>query len=92
MCVGSFGRSTIAQLCVQGIDSSLTVFEAENQLFSRNLKIALHPGPIIYANQSDSIITTAGGILSSFKYSTLATASAGNYGKKLVVKSLFLLD
>uniref|UniRef100_A0A9J2P4A1 Protein PTHB1 n=1 Tax=Ascaris lumbricoides TaxID=6252 RepID=A0A9J2P4A1_ASCLU len=83
MCVGNFGRASTSQLCVQSVNCSLSVFESEHELFKRNITPALHPGPIIYAPQSDSIITAPGGLLSSIKFSALAAASNTTYGKKL---------
>lgn len=98
MCIGTFGRATAMQVCVQDMTCSLMVFEAENQLFHRsiNLTTALHPGPIIYTPHSDSIlIASSSAILISCRYSVLATASAGKSGKKIAVcfllTSLFAL-
>ncbi|MCP9264342.1 Protein PTHB1 [Dirofilaria immitis] len=86
MCIGTFGRSTASQICVQDMTCSLMVFEAENQLFNRSVPLvtALHPGPIVYLSHSDSIITaSSSGILISYKYSVLAAASSGKLGKKI---------
>ncbi|VDM24870.1 unnamed protein product [Toxocara canis] len=83
MCVGNFGRASTSQLCVQSVNCSLCVFECEHQLFKRNISCALHPGPIIYAPQSDSIVAASGGLLSSIKFSALAAASNTTHGKKL---------
>ncbi|VDK50194.1 unnamed protein product [Anisakis simplex] len=83
MCVGNFGHSTTSQICVQNINCSLSIFELEHHLFERNILSNLHPGPIIYAPQSDSIITASDSILSSTKFSTLAAASNTTHGKKL---------
>ncbi|VDK70536.1 unnamed protein product [Litomosoides sigmodontis] len=94
MCIGTFGRATTMQVCVQDMTSSLMVFEAENQLFHRsiNLTTALHPGPIIYASHSDSIIiASSSAILISCRYSVLATASGGKSGKKVVTNWTFNL-
>lgn len=91
MCVGNFGRASTSQLCVQSVNCSLSVFESEHELFKRNITPALHPGPIIYAPQSDSIITAPGGLLSSIKFSALAAASNTTYGKKLNVRLHILI-
>ncbi|EFO19638.2 hypothetical protein LOAG_08855 [Loa loa] len=94
MCIGTFGRATAAQICVQDMTCSLMVFEAEHQLFHRpvNLVAALHPGPIIYTSHSDSIITaSSSAILISYRYSVLATASSGKSGKKIAANWTFNL-
>uniref|UniRef100_A0A0R3RK48 Protein PTHB1 n=1 Tax=Elaeophora elaphi TaxID=1147741 RepID=A0A0R3RK48_9BILA len=94
MCIGTFGRATAAQICVQDMTCSLMVFEAENQLFHRsiNLATALHPGPIIYTSHSDSIIiATSSAVLISYRYSVLATASSGKSGKKITANWTFSL-
>ncbi|VBB31797.1 unnamed protein product, partial [Acanthocheilonema viteae] len=86
MCIGTFGRASAVQICVQDMACSLMVFEGENQLFHRpiNLTTALHPGPIIYTPHSDSvIIASSSAILISYRYSVLATASSGKSGKKV---------
>lgn len=93
MCIGTFGRSTTVQICVQDMKCSLMVFEAENQLFHRsiNLTTALHPGPIIYTPHSDSVIVaSSSAILISYRYSVLATASSGKSGKKITVCFLLI--
>ncbi|CAG9537293.1 unnamed protein product [Cercopithifilaria johnstoni] len=94
MCIGTFGRATATQICVQDMTCSLMVFEAENQLFYRsiNLITALHPGPIIYTPHSDSIIiASSSAILVSYRYSVLATASSGKSGKKIITNWTFSL-
>lgn len=63
MCTIGFARSSTTKICIQSINCSLMVYEAEHQLFSRNLPTLIYPGPIKYASQSDSIIITSGGIL-----------------------------
>lgn len=85
MCIGQFARSQADLLCVQSLSCTLTVYEAEQALLHRTLPNALIPGPIAYASYSESIIVTSGGVLSSFKYNSLVTATSGNHGKKLVV-------
>lgn len=94
MCIGAFGRAVGAQICVQNLNCSLVVFEGEHQLFHRSVTstAALYPGPIVYAPQSDSIVAaSSSGILASYKYSTLATASSGSYGKKISVSSFLTI-
>ncbi|VDN04870.1 unnamed protein product [Thelazia callipaeda] len=94
MCIGKFGNTKSIQICVQDLNCSLMVFEAENQLFQRSISStsALFPGPIIYASQSDSILTaTSSALLTSYKYSMLTIASNGKYGKKLTADWVFSL-
>ncbi|VDN30134.1 unnamed protein product [Gongylonema pulchrum] len=90
MCIGSFGRASGTQICVQNLKCSFLVVEGEHQLFHRSVTTtdALHPGPIVYAQHSDSIVAASSScVLASYKYSTLATASSGSYGKKISVCS-----
>uniref|UniRef100_A0A915PMZ1 Uncharacterized protein n=1 Tax=Setaria digitata TaxID=48799 RepID=A0A915PMZ1_9BILA len=96
MCIGRFGRATISQICIQDMNCSLMIFEAEQELFHRSLNalIGQFPGPIIYASNSDSIITaSSSAILISYRYSTLATVTSTDqkYGKKIPANWIFSL-
>ncbi|VDO43982.1 unnamed protein product [Onchocerca flexuosa] len=92
MCIGKFGRSLTTQICVQDMTSSLMVFAAENPLFHHTIPLipAIHPGPIVYAAYSDSIVTVSSstGILTSYRYSVLSAALSG---KKITANWTFNL-
>ncbi|CAK5089677.1 unnamed protein product [Meloidogyne enterolobii] len=75
-----FGRGNVEQICVQSLQGGLILYEAENRVLQRSIPDILHPGPLGYSSNSESIIIASGGYLRSVRYSTLiATGTKQTY-------------
>ena len=85
MCEGHFGKSEKPRICVQTINCALHFFESENHILTKPSQNQIHPGPIIYNDISESVITTCGGILTSTKFSALASVPS-NKNQKIPVR------
>ncbi|KAH7727683.1 hypothetical protein AAVH_04727 [Aphelenchoides avenae] len=83
MCQGNFGRSYSEQICIQSLNCTLSIYEGENHVLTREISQAIHPGPIQYTPYSESMLTGSGGYLSSIRYNVLTAASTSAQGKKL---------
>ena len=60
MCTGPFGGAHGKDyMCVQSVDGTLNLFEAESFSFSRFLPGFLIPGPLIYVAKTDSFVTVS---------------------------------
>lgn len=46
MCQGNFGRSYAEQICIQSLNCTLSIYEGENHVLTREITQAIHPGPI----------------------------------------------
>lgn len=77
LCVGPFGGVQGKEfMCVQSIDGTLNLFEAESFTFSRFLPGFLLPGPLAYVAKTDSFVTVSSSYqLESYKYQSLATTT-----------------
>lgn len=69
------------QIFVMSLSGALTLFEADQCVFSRQLLPCLHPGPFVYAPSAHSLVTTNDGHVHCTKFSLLAAASSSS--KKL---------
>lgn len=59
------------------MDGQLSFFEQDNAAFTRQLDTCMLPGPIIYCDRTDSIITGSSDLhIESYKYQMLAAASS----------------
>ncbi|KAL7077385.1 hypothetical protein ACQ4LE_002882 [Meloidogyne hapla] len=70
-CQGYFGRGSVEQICVQSLQGGLILYEAENKVLQRSIPDILHPGPLGYSSNTESIIIASGGYLKSVRYNTL---------------------
>uniref|UniRef100_A0A1I8BIE3 Uncharacterized protein n=1 Tax=Meloidogyne hapla TaxID=6305 RepID=A0A1I8BIE3_MELHA len=68
---GYFGRGSVEQICVQSLQGGLILYEAENKVLQRSIPDILHPGPLGYSSNTESIIIASGGYLKSVRYNTL---------------------
>lgn len=89
MCQGNFGKSERPRICVQTINCSMHFFESENHILTRNAHQQIHPGPIVYNDVTESMLTTCGGILSSIKFSAIVSLPSTTKSQKHLVCSLF---
>uniref|UniRef100_A0A0K0G2M1 Protein PTHB1 (inferred by orthology to a human protein) n=1 Tax=Strongyloides venezuelensis TaxID=75913 RepID=A0A0K0G2M1_STRVS len=76
MCVGKFGKSIDDQVCVQSLNCSLSVFETEHFVFTRQFQSGLHPGPLCYSEEEDSLFVANGHTLTAIKFQILTSASS----------------
>ncbi|CAD5211463.1 unnamed protein product [Bursaphelenchus xylophilus] len=82
MCLGEATKNNYFQIYVQSINCSLTIYEAENHVLDRQMQNAIHPGPILYAQSSQTLYNASGGYLSAYPHSSFTTIS--NTNKKLL--------
>ncbi|KAF0310643.1 Protein PTHB1 [Amphibalanus amphitrite] len=77
---GFFGGSKNKELfSIQSLDGTLSFYEQENYSFSRFLPGYLIPGPILYVQKTDSVVTgTSSWTVEAYKYSSLAQGSDPN--------------
>uniref|UniRef100_A0A7E4VZD8 Protein PTHB1 n=1 Tax=Panagrellus redivivus TaxID=6233 RepID=A0A7E4VZD8_PANRE len=84
MCPVKFEKSEVTQICVQTINCALHFFESENHLLTREAFQQIHPGPIAFHPSVESVLTSAGGVLSSVKFSSLASMPKTGKGAKMM--------
>uniref|UniRef100_A0A0N4Z6G3 CPSF_A domain-containing protein n=1 Tax=Parastrongyloides trichosuri TaxID=131310 RepID=A0A0N4Z6G3_PARTI len=73
MCKGKFGQSNEEQICIQTINCSFSVYEAEHFVFNRKISDSITPGPIAYSEDDDLLIFIHNNTLKSIKFLNLAS-------------------